>query len=232
MTASFNQTITDIDEPTDTVFQFGLVYDVFFVDFGNKQSNTKSSQICSIEHLVCLNEKLRIVNDVSIQTIVSNPFQAQCCQMDMNSVACTNFNTRAFQTFVDQNSFFNVRLVSEPEPFELLTNRDGARIDAYRYTVSLISTNDGSELIEKLEKLNKKVEVVEHKFETKIETTKDSVATAKKISQQVEEDLLTSEKELKINEIYTCRFAYFNDKTFEIFINLEEDFEKMVRPLR
>jgi YHS domain-containing protein len=218
-----NQTTTDFDETTDTIFQFGLLYDLFFVDFGNKQSDVRNSQICSVEQLNELNNKLHILDN--IPAVFSMPFQAHRCQIPTRNAEDAQKTMAAFQTFAEENSgIFEARLLVDAEHYEVLTSRDGARIDAFKYTVSV--GKDGVEVIGKLEEEKKKVAVTEVKVETKKE---EKVVVAMDNSQRGGVVNLNCDKELKIGEIYGCQYLFCSEENEEIFVNLEENIEKMVR---
>lgn len=59
----------------------GLVYDVYFVDYGNKQESLPSSLLFSFDSVKQLNKNLNLMPGKHLDYIIEMPFKAICCQL-------------------------------------------------------------------------------------------------------------------------------------------------------
>ncbi|RNA17888.1 maternal tudor isoform X1 [Brachionus plicatilis] len=59
----------------------GRLYDVYFLDYGNKQENLPSSLLYSFDSVKQLNKNLNLMAASELNSIIEMPFQAICCQL-------------------------------------------------------------------------------------------------------------------------------------------------------
>jgi hypothetical protein len=67
----------------------GFLYEVLFVDYGNKQKNVKSSNCRTLEQI----KASKIVNEKELNDLFNFPFQAICCELNGKKVSDKNTET-------------------------------------------------------------------------------------------------------------------------------------------
>lgn len=128
----------------------GYLYDVYFLDYGNRQENLPSSLLFSFESVKELNKKLNLMAGKDLDYIIEMPYQALCCQLAEKKN--NTRNNEILKSLVHECLNFSIKIVANRKQ-KLF---DFIQID--RYSVYLSTDNkclqDRFENETKLDKLN------------------------------------------------------------------------------
>lgn len=219
-----NTTTTTTTDNLDDTFESSVFlssattsYEVYFIDYGNKHTILSHIEICPIGTLL---EHIKLVEPAdferSAQQAICSPARALCCCLDEQSIARTDANLLALQKLNSLDSFFDIERVLAVDRCPLIvgqTNDNGRRaIDVFKYRVRLSQAGRlVDDMLEKIvpvivndEKLLKKQQLVE--------------ATNVCFNADV----------LKPGRKYLCRLAHLEMESGEIFVNMLEEYPKLV----
>lgn len=197
-------------------------YEVYFIDYGNKHTILSHIEICSIEMLL---EHISALSgdpselEMAKQAVSMHAQAHRCCLTD--SIARTPGNLELMQNAYALNSFFDVDRLVDVEKCPLIEGQKAhERIDVFKYKISL--KQDGK-LVEDM--LEKSKTIVSNPPSKSLEKPQATLVAQNKSSKNV---CFNSDK-LKTGLLYLCRLAHLELETGEIFVNLIDEFPKLVK---
>jgi hypothetical protein len=129
--------VTDISKSNDSsITDDGFEYQIYFVDFGNKQSGVKSNTLLKFESL-----KAQLVDcDRELNDIFTLPFQAVCCEI--KDAKNSSRNTEILQKLIANDDCPDLKIKILASKKQLILVGDGDKqksIEIKKYVVNLFS---------------------------------------------------------------------------------------------
>ena len=133
--------VTDFSASSNTASanDDGFEYEVYFVDYGNKQKSVRSSNFHTFDAI----KASQVVGEKELSSIVNLPFQAICCELKDKKIS--DSNTDILKSLVKNNDEFKINIETSTTqriwPTDNQDNNQLKPLEITKYIVSLYSSS-------------------------------------------------------------------------------------------